>query len=219
MKSTTFLASTFAGLFLVLALGPAPNVQADTPGSPCLADYSNTGCLEEPPPGYPCGDDQIHLTVEGSTLHVLHTNATYNCCPYDIVISLSVQGPVLALTEEEILTDPCYCICCFEVAATIVDLAPGQYTVEFCWFDYDTNQEECYFEDIVVGGPAGDLDGDGDLDLNDFATFARCFAGTNVTASPPGCDSHEFAACDLTGDGDVDLGDFATFAFNYTGAQ
>ena len=150
MKSTTFLASTFAGLFLVLALGPAANVQADTPGSPCLADYSNTGCLEEPPPGYPCGDDQIHLTVEGSTLHVLHTNATYNCCPYDIVISLSVEGSLLRLTEQEIAPDPCYCICCYDVEATVLDLAPREYTVEFCWYDYEADQERCHVQTVVI---------------------------------------------------------------------
>jgi hypothetical protein len=65
----------------------------------------------------------------------------------------------------------------------------------------------------------GDVDGDGDVDLTDFATFIPCYSGAAVTTSPPGCSADDFAAADLDGDEDVDLGDFATFAVNYTGAQ
>ena len=100
---------------------------------------------------YPCsGDDQIVLTVEPGTLHVLHRNATYNCCPDDIVISLSIEGSLLRLTEEEILTMPCPCVCCYEVDATVVDLAPGTYTVQFCWHDYQTGVERCYLEEVEI---------------------------------------------------------------------
>jgi len=63
----------------------------------------------------------------------------------------------------------------------------------------------------------GDIDNDGDVDLVDFATFAMCFMGANVTTPPPGCSQDEFAACDLTGDHDVDLNDFADFAEDFTG--
>jgi hypothetical protein len=62
-----------------------------------------------------------------------------------------------------------------------------------------------------------DLDCDGDVDLNDFSTFSRCYAGSSVTIPPPACSSAEFAESDIDGDGDVDLGDFNTFALNFTG--
>ena len=54
------------------------------------------------------------------------------------------------LTEEEILTMPCYCICCYNVEATVVDLIPGPYTVEYCWYDYETDGEKCHQQDIVI---------------------------------------------------------------------
>jgi hypothetical protein len=61
----------------------------------------------------------------------------------------------------------------------------------------------------------GDIDLDGDVDLNDFATFAGCFL---LTEPVPGlCEPDEFAASDMSGDGHVDLNDFNTFAVNFTG--
>ena len=119
---------------------------------PRIGTYSNSGCLDRSVGDLflPCGDDEIVLTVKGNTLHVLHCNGTYNCCLDDIVISASIQGNTIDLTEDEILTDPCYCICCYDVEATVIDLSPGTYTVEFCWYDYDTNQVECYAEDILI---------------------------------------------------------------------
>lgn len=131
------------------ALGPAYELI----GPPRLEDYTNDGCLGDAgdhPTGW-CDEDIIELTVEGNTLYALHKNAAYNCCPDDIVVTLIVEGNLLRLIEEETLTLPCYCICCYEVEATVVELAPGVYTVEYCWYDYDTGPE-CYVEETVIPG-------------------------------------------------------------------
>jgi hypothetical protein len=70
-------------------------------------------------------------------------------------------------------------------------------------------------EAAVVLNPA-DFDGDGDVDLTDFAAFGQCFAGAGNPPAP-GCPAGVDA--DFDNDGDVDLSDFATFAQNYTGAH
>jgi len=69
------------------------------------------------------------------------------------------------------------------------------------------------FRARTAGG--GDLDGDADADLRDFALLQLCFGGANNSPSPscpPGVDA------DLDGDGDVDLADFLIFQQNFTGS-
>ncbi|UCG31612.1 MAG: hypothetical protein JSU68_08080 [Phycisphaerales bacterium] len=70
---------------------------------------------------------------------------------------------------------------------------------------------------LALGGLPGDMDADGDVDLNDFATFANCYYGSAITVPPPSCTPEQFDTCDLDGDGDVDLSDFSTFAVSFTG--
>jgi len=170
MTRTTLLTSTV--MFAVLAAAGADVCRGDPPEiiepgasqvaptdirplyRPRVVDNWNSGCLldDDGHVFWLCGDDEFEFTVEPNTLHVLHKNAAYNCCLDDIVISLSVEGNVLVLTEEEVITDYCYCICCYDVEATIIDLAPGDYIVEFYWYDYDTQQVECYVEEIEIPG-------------------------------------------------------------------
>lgn len=61
--------------------------------------------------------------------------------------------------------------------------------------------------------PAADVDGDGDVDLGDFALFGQCFGGPNLPPAP-GCP----VDADVDNDGDVDLADFALFGQQFTGA-
>jgi hypothetical protein len=120
-----------------------------------MEEYSNSGCLPSPSltaedDQYPfCGGDTMEITVEGHKIHIVHGNATYNCCPDDIEVTLVVEGTLLQLTETEILTIPCDCLCCYDVESTILDLWPGTYVVEYCWHDYETG-DECHREEVVV---------------------------------------------------------------------
>ena len=67
--------------------------------------------------------------------------------------------------------------------------------------------------DVVCGEtfPPGDIDEDGDVDLDDHAIFVDCLAGPDVTDPPPGCGAGDFARADLDPDGDVDLEDVGVF--------
>ncbi len=64
-------------------------------------------------------------------------------------------------------------------------------------------------DDTCVAYGDGDFDNDGDVDLNDFAGFQRCFGGYAIDECTPG---------DLTGTGGlIDIDDFTEFAALMTG--
>ena len=67
------------------------------------------------------------------------------------------------------------------------------------------------FGQADVPQPLGDVDGDGDVDLTDYAYFAACLAGPEVDVPPPGCSAYHFDNAKLDADADVDLADFAEF--------
>jgi hypothetical protein len=118
-----------------------------------VGSYSNSGCLGSRGQSStePCvEDDVVEFAAGPATLDVTHWNATYNCCQDDIAVSASLVGNDLTLTEEEIPPGGlCDCICCFNVEATVVDLAAGTYSVEYCWLDYEQGTR-CHTDDVVI---------------------------------------------------------------------
>ncbi|UCG31593.1 MAG: M28 family peptidase [Phycisphaerales bacterium] len=90
-------------------------------------------------------------------------------------------------------------------------------TTDYAWTYCGWNIDDIQISGLECTSALGDFDVDGDVDLNDFATFALCYAGAEVTVAPPGCGPEDFDATDMDEDGDVDLSDFATFATRFTG--
>ncbi len=78
---------------------------------------------------------------------------------------------------------------------------------------YQTGPRGVFY--LLVGtqpwAPA-DFDHDGDVDLDDFLVFTRCFNGPNKPYAAGGCD-----AVDFDNDHDVDLDDFLTFTHCFNG--
>jgi hypothetical protein len=64
--------------------------------------------------------------------------------------------------------------------------------------------------------PPGDLDGDGDVDGDDYRIFAACLNGPNVSQPPDGCTREQFSRADVQNDEDVDLADFGDVSASFT---
>jgi hypothetical protein len=82
--------------------------------------------------------DQIYALVAGSTITVLHDATVYNCCPEPFAYDVVQEGSTIGVWEHEILENPCFCLCCYNLGIEILDVAPGDYVVEFHWFDYES---------------------------------------------------------------------------------
>jgi len=95
-----------------------------------------------------CADgDTVYAEVIESTITVHHDAAVYNCCPEPFQYDVSLQDGVIEIREVEVLENPCFCICCFDLSVEIEDVAPGSHQVLFSWFDYETDQwREWYLE-------------------------------------------------------------------------
>jgi RHS repeat-associated protein len=75
--------------------------------------------------------------------------------------------------------------------------------------------------DFAGGGPGAtsfyhDADGDGDLDLRDFANLQVCFDPSGTETTQACLDVHDFDTADAS-DGDIDLDDFHRFAECFRG--
>jgi hypothetical protein len=97
-----------------------------------------------------CEEDRLAAVVAGDTLTVQHDAATYNCCMDSVTYSVTQTEGTIEIREAEALTDPCTCLCCYNVSVQVEDLAAGDWTLVFIWYDYDTDRWEQWAEQITV---------------------------------------------------------------------
>ena len=74
-----------------------------------------------------------------------------------------------------------------------------------------------YARGFVFRCAPADTDCDGDVDVDDYASWSACLAGPGVTTPPAGCSATEFADRDFDGDSDVDAVDYRAFVAVFSG--
>jgi hypothetical protein len=92
--------------------------------------------------------DSVYVYVEGSRVGVMHTGALYNCCNSGFEYDVTIEQDRIIVVENEILVQPCYCICCIDCAMVIENVPAGEYLLEFYWLELDW---EVWVLEIVVG--------------------------------------------------------------------
>jgi hypothetical protein len=75
-----------------------------------------------------CSDEVSFETPPGA-IAMLHREALFNCCAC-LEVEVTQDDFEIGIFEWEMFeTTPCYCLCCFEVEASIGGLTPGEYSV------------------------------------------------------------------------------------------
>ena len=60
-----------------------------------------------------------------------HRNTAFNCCPDSLGAGIEISGDTIRIHEEEYLTaGGCRCLCLYDLAYEIRDLASGAYRIE-----------------------------------------------------------------------------------------
>lgn len=100
-----------------------------------LVDYS--GCKETPPPDATpvpgSGNDCIeyHYDSNQSILSLKHINASFNCCPLEIVAEITIGQQIISIVEAQVFNGgtPCPCLCLRDIDYEITNLPAGEYTI------------------------------------------------------------------------------------------
>lgn len=151
--------------------------------------YLYTSVVATPPPDPP----DWSQVITGDTQVMLTWNASDGADAYNLYRSSQSGGGYELIASE--LTETSY------TDDDVVNGAPYFYVVTAGNYASFSN-----YSDEVSAIPcvnvAADLDGDCDVDFDDFSTFSGCFAGPDLSPTL-GCEDS-----DLDGDNDVDLSDF-----------
>ncbi|MFH2056015.1 MAG: dockerin type I repeat-containing protein [bacterium] len=91
-----------------------------------LTGYGNSGCLEMTATFDPPDVDYLYGNGE---LSLVHHDAYYNCASA-FLVQFEQAGDTMRFYELNIEENCAYCMCYFEITATVVGIAPGNYTAE-----------------------------------------------------------------------------------------
>ncbi|MBU8920335.1 MAG: hypothetical protein KOO63_00595 [Bacteroidales bacterium] len=73
-----------------------------------------------------------YLYDTSGTLQITHSNLTLNCCPGTIEVDIVIEGDSITIQEKEGPdSQPCDCLCLYDVMIEISGLTPGTYTIVF----------------------------------------------------------------------------------------
>lgn len=127
-----------------------------------------------------CAEEVVFQVYDG-TIALYHGETRFNCCAW-IDVEVTQEGYDIGIVERERFElSPCYCLCCFDVAATIGGLDPGDYAVEV-WKAYFVNDGIWTYE--LVGTWVLGVEGSSDPFLESY--YIPCVeTGVDELIAPP----------------------------------
>ncbi len=104
--------------------------------------------------------DAFDAFVEDGGIRITHDSALYNCCIEAFVHDVEQEGNVIRVWERELISEPCDCLCCYDLSATVGGVAPGDYWIVYGWRDSEVGEWRFWEQPITVpeGGEPGRAD-------------------------------------------------------------
>jgi len=97
--------------------------------------------------------DNVFAEDENGNLVLRHERATYNCCPDSFTFTATISNDSLYVTEREVLTTPCDCMCCYNITHVVTGLAPGEWHVVYRWLDDEPWTWRDWHLSVIIGDP------------------------------------------------------------------
>ncbi len=126
-----------AGLLFVMAgCSDSNNTVTEPELTPLMGSTVSAGdckVFEDFHAGDGKGSDQdcIEFEYDGEgILSIKHINAAFNCCPDSFGVEVSLEGNVITIVEQEYLTNPCFCLCLYDMEYSVGNVNPGTYTIK-----------------------------------------------------------------------------------------
>ena len=155
--------------FLVFALAAVLVLAGFVPAGPAWAD-DYLWCWDQ---------DEIYAVVGGSSVTIHHDATVYNCCPDPFQYEAFWEEDRLVMVEQEVLTNPCYCLCCYDLSFTVDNVPPGQWPLLFRWYDQETSG----WRQVELTIPVADEGQSGEI-MSAAAWQSDCLSVTAVPDDP-----------------------------------
>ncbi len=114
-----------------LGLADCPEASSEPTGylvsnSECKVE----GGPAEANPSLSAGQNCVQYDYDGTgTLSLTHVDAVFNCCIDYLTAQITIAGNTITISEGEVATNPCHCLCPYDLQMQIDNLPPGNYRV------------------------------------------------------------------------------------------
>ncbi len=72
----------------------------------------------------------LSYIYKDNTLFLTHNGLNFNCCLDKIEATYKIDGNKIIITEKEVYSNPCRCICSYSVNMKIPNVPAKKYTIE-----------------------------------------------------------------------------------------
>lgn len=96
------------------------------------------------------GGDEIRVELDGTTVTIFHDAALYFCCDSSIRYEVSWEPDRLVVSEIEVVSPECECICCYDLHLELTDAPSGTRLIWYRWIDWETDTWINWYGEIDV---------------------------------------------------------------------